>query len=129
MNETEREELKSRLENFGDTPNWSVAIQLVLNIIMIIGMAAFILTAGGCKSCEPEVIYETKEVQVVVQVPPPPIELPDKPTWETETADESEYLEYLRCVGRDLLNAWAYIADLEWRIESHNEAIAGPVPE
>ena len=107
----------SNLVSSSPTPRWCVALLLFLFV------ASVFVFLTGCSTCKPEMVYESVEVKVPVLVPPPPIELPATPEWESGVADEDDYLEYIRAVAKDLLAAWAHIADLEWRIVSHNTAL------
>jgi hypothetical protein len=84
-------------------------------------LALTVLFSLGCASSRPPRV-ETVEVLVPVTVPPPEIELPPEPERETLTADETDTLEYIRAMVRDLLNAWAHIEELRWLIETQNEA-------
>jgi hypothetical protein len=74
----------------------------------------------GCTTTKTRV--EVQEVKVPVYVPPPPIVIPTEPEWEVYQ-NETDWIEQLRIITRDLIRAWAYIEELQWTIEVHNEAI------
>lgn len=89
---------------------------------LLITMAA-LLWLCGCSST-PTVEIRTVEVLKPVAVAPPPLMVPPAPEKETLLENESEWLEYLRAMVRDLLSAWAHIELLHYRIEAYNAAAA-----
>ena len=102
--------------------NLGVAVISVLTAgALALLLALTVLMSMGCSSSRPPLV-EIVEVMVPVLVPPPPIELPPSPARETMTEDEENETAYIRAMVRDLLRSWAYIEELRWLIETHNEA-------
>jgi len=65
-------------------------------------------------------------VYVPVYQAPPELPLPAQPDWQTCTADAANWQAYLGALATDLLEAWAYIAELEHTIEAYNAARLNP---
>ncbi len=82
---------------------------------------AALLCLCGCSST-PRTVYETIEVFKPVAIAPAPLVVPNLNEKETLSADESDWLNYLRVMVRDLLNAWAHIELVHDRIEAYNAA-------
>jgi len=97
-------------------------------VISVLATIAFLLLLCSCAST-PEVRYQTVEVIKPVAIPPPPLIIPKLVEIESLTADESDWLGYLRAMTRDLLNAWAWIKLVNDRIEQYNEAAENIVTE
>jgi len=96
---------------------------LAVFVISILGTMALLLVLCSCAST-PEVQYQTVKVLVPVVVAPPPLLVPPAPVRESLIENESDWLNYLRAMTRDLLNAWAHIELLHSRIEDYNAAAA-----
>ena len=91
-----------------------------MNRVLLLGAA--VALSVGCASSRPPTKVEVVEVKIPVVIPPPEIELPPMPKWESPNADPEDSREYIRAMVRDLLNAWAHIEELRWLIETTNEA-------
>jgi len=96
---------------------------LAVFVISMLATMALLLVLCSCAST-PEVQYQTVKVLVPVVVAPPPLLVPPAPVRESLIENESDWLNYLRAMTRDLLNAWAHIELLHSRIEDYNAAAA-----
>jgi hypothetical protein len=65
-------------------------------------------------------------VYIPVYQAPPELPLPAQPDWQTCAADPADWQAYLGAMATDLLEAWAYIAELEHTIEAYNAARTEP---
>jgi hypothetical protein len=101
---------------------------IVLTLLAVALAALIIVLCTSCAST-PEIRYQTVEVIKPVAVPPPPLTIPQLPETESLIADEADWLNYLRAMTRDLLNAWAWIELVNDRIEQYNKAAGNPVTE
>jgi len=87
-------------------------------------LALLLVVLGACahtKIPPPETVY------VPVYQAPPELPLPVAPEWQTCDADPTDWQAYLKAMATDLLEAWAYIAELQHVIEVYNES--RPAPE
>ena len=103
---------------------------LAVFVISMLATMALLLVLCSCASTQ-EVQYQTVKVLVPVVVAPPPLLVEKPKEKESLSADENDWLAYLRSMTRDLLNAWAHIELLHARIEAYNAAAAevtGPPP-
>ena len=99
------------------------AKNLATFVLSVLATMALLLVLCSCAST-PEIRYETVEVLKPVAIAPAPLVVPGPPEIESLSADEEEWIEYLRAMVRDILSMWAHIELLHDRIEAYNEAAA-----
>ena len=94
---------------------WLACLGILLGLLLS--------TLMGCKSIEPETVYERVEVQVPVAIAPEPIELRDEPAWLLPTLPaESPATEKLRALVTDLGMCHDYLDYILYIIGVYNEA-------
>jgi ABC-type uncharacterized transport system auxiliary subunit len=89
-------------------------------LIVVLAMLIGALLGCACTKPKPEIVY------VPTYQPPPPLQMPQAPEWQTCEADPADWQAYLQAMTEDLLNSWAYIAELEHVIGAYNESRSEP---
>lgn len=79
-----------------------------------------LLCLCGCSST-PRTVYETVEVLTPVAIAPAPLVVENLGEKESLSANEEDWLNYLRAMTRDLLRAWAHIDLVHYKIDEYNK--------
>jgi len=96
-----------------------VRSSLLIGLALLCAIA--LLCLSGCKTCEPQIIYEPQPYPVVTYKTPPPLDLPEPPVMEK--CGELQMPDKMLCVGTNIAALVRYSDELRITIESHNAAL------